>query len=371
MNTVKCPSCGEIIEITEAFLGEAQEKIRKEEQEKARKKFEETQSIELQDLKKQLDEQKKKNDEFREKELELREEKRKIEEEKKELKLEVQRTLDEERKKIEEKILKEEEEKHHLKNLEKDKVIEDLKKSLDEAQRKAGQGSQQTQGEAFELEFEEILRREFPNDLIQEVAKGMRGGDIIQEVIDRNGNNVGKILWELKNTKQWSEGWIDKLKSDQRSIKAEDAVIITEAMPNDMKSSGAFRNGVWVTKREAVIGIASVLRAKLIQLFYARSSVKGKNEKMEILYSYLSGTEFKHRVEAIIEAWTAMQDDIEKEKRYFANKWAKDDKNIRQVIDNTIGMRGDLQGILGNSLPQIKGLETIMELEEKFDDNSS
>lgn len=366
-NTVKCIHCGKEIEISEAILSEHLETIKQN----IKKEYSEKQSVEVRDLKKQIEEQKKKNDEFREKELLLREEKRKIEEEKRELKLEVQRTLDEERKKIEEKILKGEGEKHRLEKLEWEKQKADMQKAIEEAQRKGKQGSQQTQGEAFELEFEDILRREFPNDIVEDVAKGIRGGDIIQEVVDRNGNNVGKILWELKNTKRWEEGWIDTLKSNQRMIKAEDAVLITEALPNDMKSSGAFRNGVWVTHRDAVIGIASVLRAKLIQLFYAKSSAKGKNEKMEILYSYLSGTEFKHRVEAIIEAWTSMQEDIEKEKRYFSHKWARDDKNIRQVIDNTIGMRGDMQGILGNSLPQIKGLETVFELEEKLSKNTS
>lgn len=358
-NLITCPNCKKEFQIDEVFRHEVEEEIKKKTEAELEKKFEEKSQLELSDLQKQLDEQKKKNDEFKKQELTLREEKRKLEEKEKDLDLKLQRTLDEEKKKIEEKVLKEEEEKYHFKNIEKEKVIDDLKKALSDAQRKANQGSQQTQGEAFELEFEDLLHKEFPNDIISEVVKGTKGGDIIQKVVDRNGNSVGKILWELKNTKTWAEGWIDKLKVDQRSIKADDAVLITEAIPADMKSSGAFRNGVWVTQRGSVIAISSVLRAKLIQLYYAKNSVQGKNEKMEVLYAYLSGTEFKHRVEAIIEAWTGMQNDIEKEKRYFAGKWARDDKNIRQVIDSTLGMRGDMEGIMGNALPEIKGLDLI------------
>lgn len=373
-NTITCPHCKKDFQMDEVFRHQVEEDIKKQTEEVYRKELEkvkqetadkiskemdEKNKTELLDLQKQIDEQKKKNDEFREKELELREEKRRLEEKEKELQLSVERQIDEEKKKIEAQVVKAEEEKHHLKDLEKEKVIEDLKKALDDAQRKANQGSQQTQGEAFELEFEQILKREFPNDIISEVGKGIKGGDIIQEVIDSKGNNTGKILWELKNTKTWSEPWIDKLKGDKRTINAQDAVLITEVLPTDMKSNGTYRNGVWVTKREFVIVIASVLRAKLIQLNMAKAANSGKDEKMDILFTYLSGTEFKHRVEAILEAWTGMQDDIEKEKRYFANKWARDDKHIRQVIDSTIGMRGDLEGIMGNALPEIKGLDLL------------
>lgn len=358
-NTITCPHCKKDFQIDEVFRHQVEEDVKKKTEAEFEKKFEEKNKIELLDLQKQLTEQKARNDEFKEQELKLREEKRRIEEKEKDIDLKLERQLDEEKKKIEEKVFKEEEEKHHLKDLEKEKVIEDLKKALDSAQRTANQGSQQTQGEAFELEFEEILRREFPNDIVSEVGKGIKGGDIIQEVVDSRGNNVGKILWELKNTKTWSEPWIEKLKGDKRTIQAEDAVLITEVLPTDMKSNGAYRNGVWVTKRESVIAIASVLRAKLIQLNMAKNANNGKDKKMDILFTYLSGTEFKHRIEAILEAWTGMQDDIEKEKRYFSNKWARDDKHIRQVIDSTLGMRGDLEGIMGNSLPEIKGLDLL------------
>ena len=360
-NTIKCIHCGKDIEISEAIRHAEESKIRQE----LKKEQDAKESLELTDLKKQLDELRKKGDEFREKELTLLADKRKLEEKEKDLDLQVARKLDEEKKKIELEVGKKIEEEQHTKILEKDKQLQDALREIEEMRRKLQQGSQQTQGEAFELEFEELLQKEFPNDKILPVAKGIRGGDIVQEVWDSRGNYSGKILWELKNTKLWSEEWITKLKNDQRTIKAEDAVLISEILPKEITTAG-FRNGVWVTKRTFVIGIASTLRAKLIQLYYAKLSVEGKNEKMDVMYSYLSGTEFKHRVEAIVEAFSNMQSEIEKEKRYFVNKWARDEKNIRQVIDQTYGMHGDIKGIAGEVIPQIKGLDSL-ELESGAD----
>ncbi len=360
-NTIKCPKCGEEIEVNEAIQHQIEErvitstklKLQEEADKKASEKFDSKISV----IEKEKEEEKERNKKLSSQIDELLTETRELRRKDEDRELEMKKKLFENEEKIRIEARKKSEEEHSLKDLEKEKVINDLKKSLEDAQRKANQGSQQTQGEVFELEFENILRKEFPNDVISEVGKGIKGGDIIQEVVDSHGNSVGKILWELKNTKTWSEEWVEKLKGDKRTIVAEDAVLITEVLPNDMKSSGAYRNGIWVTKKESVVAIASVLRAKLIQLFMAKNANDGKDEKMNILFTYLSGTEFKHRVEAIVEAWTGMQIDIEKEKRYFSSKWARDDKRIRQVVDNTIGMRGDLEGIMGNSLSEISSLE--------------
>jgi len=288
----------------------------------------------------------------------LTDEMRKSKKEKDEMELNMKKQLLEEEEKIRTEAAKKAEEEQHTKLLAKDKQLADTLKELEEARRKLQQGSQQTQGEVFELEFEKLLAEHYPHDKIEEVKKGVRGGDIVQEVWDSRGNMVGKILWELKNTKNWSEGWIDKLKEDQRNSNADEAILISEILPDDMKIAG-FRKSVWVTEKQFVFTLADTMRAKLIQLFYVKNSVQGKDKKMEILYSYLSGTEFKHRVEAIVDAFSNMQTEIEKEKRYFANKWSRDEKNIRMVIDNTIGMHGDLKGIIGNSLPQIKELELL------------
>lgn len=370
MNLITCTHCGKEIEISEALTHQLRLEIEKEasadkkkEIEEARriataeaeKKYESTFEEEKKRLKEEAEQNAKRNTKLIEEITELTKALRIAKEEKDEAQLKAQKEMQEELMKLKEESDKKAEEAQHTKMMEKDKVIADLQKSLEDAKRRAEQGSQQMQGEVFEEEFENMLSQRYPNDQIVPVGKGIRGGDIIQEVWDRNGNMVGKIIWELKNTKTWSEGWVDKLKGDQRTVNAEEAVLITAILPPDMTTAG-FRNNIWVTKRDFVLPLADTLRAKLIQLHYAKNSVVGKNEKMEILYAYLSGTEFKHRVEAIIESFTSMQNEIEKEKRYFANKWSRDEKNIRQVIDNTIGMHGDMKGIIGSSLPQISGL---------------
>ena len=375
MNTILCPNCKKSIELSEALTGQLTEEIssalkkehqehletvKKEAAQTAVKKISEENQLRTKDLENENKEAKERNKALQEQLLELSKMLRDLKTKDEEREVVMQKTLREEEKKIKEDATKKAQEEQHLNILELQKKISDVEKTNEELTRKLHQGSQQTQGEVFEQEFEEILRREFPNDQILEVAKGVRGGDIIQEVWDRNGNQCGKILWELKNTKTWSEQWIEKLKIDQRSITADWAVIISEVVPSSIESAKYYKN-VWITKRDFVIGLASALRMNLIQLHMAKKAAEGKKDKMEILYTYLSGTEFKHRVEAIVEAFSSMQEEIEKEKRYFTNKWARDEKNIRMVIDNTIGMHGDLKGIIGAALPGISGIDLQLE----------
>jgi|SRR3989344_771592 len=373
VNTIVCPHCKKKIEITEALTHELQEqatRVAKEEYEKkledakahaahaSEKKIKEQFELQLKRAQEDAAESSMRNKQLIEQITQLSRDLRQLKKEKDEVKLEMEKKLALEEDKIRLDAKTKAEEEQRLKILEKEKQLQDALKANEEMRRKLQQGSQQTQGEAFELEFEELLQRQYPNDKITPVAKGTRGADMVQEVWDGRGNYTGKILWELKNTKTWSEPWIEKLRDDKRAIKADEAVIISEALPTNMKTAG-FRNNVWVTQRNFVFPLADTLRAKLIQLYYVKNSVLAKDEKMEILYTYLSGTEFKNRVEAIIEAFTNMQKEIEKEKRYFANKWARDEKNLRKVIDNTYGMHGDLKGIIGETLPQIKGLELL------------
>lgn len=369
MNAIICPNCGK--EISEAFKQNIEKEIIEKEERKHKLELEDAKKASLDhaikkaksqfELQlKQAEEDSLAKEEQNKKLLEqltnltiqLRESKK----EKDEAKLEMQKRLLEEEEKIRREAQKKAEEEQHTKLLQKDKQLQDTLKELEDAKRKINQGSQQTQGEAFELEFERILKHEFPNDQINEVAKGTKGGDIVQEVMDRNGNNCGKILWEMKNTKTWSELWVDKLKKDQREEIADYAVLISESLPQNIDSARFYKN-IWVAKRSFVIGLACALRLNLIQIAMAKRAIEGKKDKSDRLFSYLSGTEFRLRVEAIVDAFTNMQIEIEKEKRYFSNKWARDEKNIRQVIDNTYGMHGDLKGIIGNTLPQIKGLD--------------
>lgn len=376
MNTVICPQCGADVEITNALRHQIEDQVRREGDEKhkielekvkseaqadAIKKIKEEQELVLKNLQNEAQEEKEKRKKLTDEMEQLMKEKRELKAKDELRELEMQKKLAEEEQKIKIEAQKKAEEEQHTKIAEKDKQLSDALKELEDMRRKLQQGSQQTQGEAFELEFETMLHQEFPNDKIAPVGKGVRGGDIIQEVWDSKGNYNGKILWELKNTKLWSEGWVDKLKSDKRAINAEEAVLISDILPSETQTAG-YRNGIWITKRIFVLALASTLRAKLIELYYVKQSVQAKDGKMEMMYSYLSGTEFKHRVEAIVEAFGNMQEEIEKEKRYFMNKWARDEKNIRMVIDNTYGMHGDLKAIVGKVLPQIRGLDSDEQL---------
>ncbi len=373
MQTVICPHCKKTIELTDALSQEYKESLvaelevtHKEDLKKQRVELEEkTEKRVRQELNLKLREKEEENEEaiikakkLQDNILEQMRLIRDLKEKDQGRELEMAKKLADSEEKIRSDEQKKAEEEQHTKLLAKDKQLQDALKEVEDMKRKLQQGSQQLQGEAFEVEFENLLMRQYPNDKISPVGKGIKGGDIIQEVWDAYGNYTGKILWELKNTKLWSEGWVDKLKSDKRTINAEEAVIISEVIPQNMQNAG-FRSGIWVTQRSFVIPLADTLRAKLIQLYHVKKAAEGKDGKAEILYNYLSGTEFKHRVEGIIDAFSGMQKEIEKEKRYFSNKWARDEKNIRQVIDNTYGMHGDLKAIIGGSLPQIKDLDML------------
>lgn len=378
MQAIICPHCKKSFEISEALDSEYREKLveelekkHKEEldkqkvelEERTAKRIKEELELKLKEKELEKEESEKRTKELQEQLLSYIKTNNELKEKDRARELELQKKLSEEAEKIRAKALEEAEKENKLKMMEKDKQLQDALKEAEDMKRKLQQGSQQAQGEVFELEFESLLAQQYPNDKIVPVGKGVKGGDIIHEIWDSKGNYVGKILWELKNTKAWSEGWVDKLKSDRRAINADEAILISEVMPTNMKLAG-YRDGIWVTERQLVIPLADTMRAKLIQLFYAKKAAEGKDTKMEILYRYLSGTEFKNRVEAIIEAFTNMQEEIEKEKRYFSNKWARDEKNIRMVIDSTYGMHGDLKGIIGSTLPQIQGIEIdVVELE--------
>ncbi|MBI4651682.1 DUF2130 domain-containing protein [Candidatus Desantisbacteria bacterium] len=257
-------------------------------------------------LEEQLTEKENKLREATEKELQIRKEKNNLEEEKKNFEIEKQRQLNEERKKIFEEASKKatEEQRYVIAQLQ--KQLTDATQAKDDLARKLEQGSQQTQGEVLELKLEEILKTEFLYDEIVPVPKGVIGADIIQKVIDRSGRECGQIVWESKKTKAWSESWIQKLKDDQRAIKADLAVIVSAVLPEGVKGF-VFRDGVWICDIKLSTALASALRVILESITRERTMSVGKNEKMEILYTYLTGVEFKQRVEAIVEGFTTMK----------------------------------------------------------------
>lgn len=312
-------------------------------------------ALEIDDREERVRELQAKLKESRTAELELRKRERELKTRTEELQLEVSRQIEAERDKIRVETRRHTEEQHQFKDAEKEKQISDLRKQIDELKRKAEQGSQQIQGEVQELALEEYLSRSFPRDLVEPIAKGVRGGDVLQGVLDSSGLNCGRILWESKRTKNWSNGWLAKARDDQRSARAGCVVIVSEALPDDVQTL-ALIDGVWVCSWSCAGGLAAALRAGLIEVAKSKLALQGQHEKMELVYNYLAGQEFQQRVAGVVEAFIAMQADLDSEKRSMQRIWSKREKQLQRVLTNTATLYGDLQGIIGASLPAIDGL---------------
>ncbi len=248
------------------------------------------------------------------------------------------------------------EEEQKFKVMEKEQTIAAMQKQIEDLKRRAEQGSQQLQGEVQELELENLLRAKFPFDAIEPVAKGEFGGDLLQKVVSQGGQASGTILWEAKRTKNWSDGWLVKLREDQRTAKAEIAVIVSQVLPKGVESFDVV-DGVWVTHPRAALPVATILRHSLLQVNMARQVSEGQQTKTEMVYQYLTGPRFKQRVEAIVEAFSTMQEDLDRERKVIMKQWAKREEQIERVMSATVGMYGDLQGIAGKSLQEIEGLD--------------
>lgn len=287
---------------------------------------------------------------------ELLRKQRELDDAKRELDLTVEKRVQAGLSATREQAKKEAEEALRLKVAEKEQTIVSMQKQIEDLKRRAEQGSQQLQGEVLELELEELLRTKFPLDSIEPVPKGEHGGDVLHRVAGPVGQPCGTILWESKRTKNWSDSWLVKLREDQRSAKAEIAVIVSQVLPKGVETFEII-DGVWVAHPKAVIPIAVTLRHTLIEVASARQSAEGQQTKMEMIYGYLTGPRFRQRVEAIVEAFSAMQDDLDKEKKAITKQWAKREEQIERVMQATVGMYGDLQGIAGKTLREIEGLE--------------
>lgn len=322
----------------------------------AQEKAQEKVGVELKDLQAQFQEKAKKLEEAQSNELELRKQARELEEQKKNLDLELQRQLDLERKKIAEDARKTEGEQFRLKLLEKDKQVEIMQKTIEDLRRQSQQGSMQIQGEVQENDLKNILSTTFFTDVITDVPTGVKGGDLVQTVNNQMGQKAGVILWESKNTKAWSNDWVTKLKQDQGVVSADICILVTRVLPDDIKGFGV-RNGVWILEAEYLIPLVTTLRFHLLELSKLQNSLVGREQKMEYLYQYLSGSQFKRRIEAIVMAFSEMQTDLTAERRAMERIWRKRGQEIERVIENTAGLYGDLQGIVGASLPAIKALE--------------
>jgi hypothetical protein len=289
--------------------------------------------------------------------------KRELDDAKRELELTVEKRVQDGLSVTREQAKKEAEEGLKLKVMEKEQTIASMQTQIEELKRRAEQGSQQLQGEVQELELEALLRAKFPRDTIEPVAKGEFGGDALQRVIGPLGQVCGTILWESKRTKNWSDGWLVKLRDDQRTAKADIAIIVSQTLPKDVESFDLV-DGIWVTNAKSVFSLAVALRHSLIELASARQALEGQQTKTEMVYQYLTGPRFRHRVEAIVEAFSSMQEDLDREKKAITKQWAKREEQIERVMQATVGMYGDLQAIAGKSFQEIEGLE-LAALESK------
>jgi hypothetical protein len=284
---------------------------------------------------------------------------RELEDAKREVELTVEKKVQENLAAVRDKARLEAEDALKSKVTEKETQIAGMARQIEELRRRADQGSQQLQGEALEIELESLLRSRFPRDLIEPVAKGEFGGDVIHRVLGPGGQTCGTILWESKRTRNWNDAWLAKLRDDQRTAKAEIALIVSTALPKGIETFDLVDN-VWITEPKFAIPLAIALRQSLIDVAASRQAQEGQQTKMEMVYAYLTGPRFRHRIDAIVEKFTDMQADLDRERKTMTRLWAKREEQLRGVLDSTAGLYGDLQGIAGRAMQEIESLHVLM-----------
>jgi hypothetical protein len=281
---------------------------------------------------------------------------RQIAEEKRQMELTIEKRVSASVNEMRVKARQEVEDELKLKVSEKDQVIQSMTRQIEELRRKAEQGSQQLQGDVLEVELESVLGRTFACDTVTRVPKGEFGGDVLHRVMNETGAVCGTILWESKRTKTFSESWLAKLRRDQRAAKADIAVIVSHALPKGVKHFDLI-DGVYVVSPQCVLPVAAMLRKELVELATARQSAAGRETKAAIVYQYLTGSRFRQHMQAIVEAFSTMQDDLNAERKATQKQWAKREMQIERVIASTAGLYGDLQGIVGLTLAEVTDLE--------------
>src|ERR1700722_19265792 len=272
---------------------------------------------------------------------------------------EIDRRLAEQRqeitKKAREAAAKESDERNQTAIAMRDKMIGDMRVQLDDLRRKVDLGSQQVQGGVQELALENALRAAFPTDRICPVEKGRSGADAIHEVRGLNGAVAGAILWESKNTRTWSNEWLSKVKQDMRATNAVLCVIATSTLPKGIEVFGRI-DGVFVVSFRCVLPLAQILRQVILDIAVIRAMTKQDGDTAEKLLSYVTGEQFFHRLSAVLEACIALQGDLDADKRATSRRWARNQKNIDAMVQNTGGVVGHLQGLLGGTLRKLPGL---------------
>lgn len=374
MADITCPKCGHQFELNESLKNEVEKELRgkmldwqkkKEaefEQNKAaieaaaKQKAGEELTAKLKILEEEAALKTKQVIELKAKELELMRDKSALEEQQKNFELELEKRILVRKKEIEDSTIKREQEMFDLKVKEYKLQMEQQQKLIEELKRKSEQGSMQLQGESQEVLLEEILKEHFPFDIISEVGKGVEGADCIQTVRNNSGKECGKIIYESKRTKTWSNGWIDKLKTDKRNQGADVAILVTQAFPKDMDRFGE-RDGIWICNFNEVTGVAHLLRNGIIQVESIQKSQENKGEKMHMLYDYLTGNEFRGQVEAIVEGFMSLKQSISKERIQMEKIWKEREKQLEKVLLSTSGLYGSVKGIAGASVADIPLLD--------------
>ncbi len=371
---IKCPNCGTEFELNESLKNEVEKELRgkmMDWQKKKEEEFEKQKTALINDtLRKATDDTvvkiKALEEESRiktqqlqtlqKKELDLLRDKNALEEKQKNMEVEIEKRFLEKRKEIEESAIKKEQELFDLKTKEYKLQMEQQQKLIEELKRKSEQGSMQLQGESQELLLEEILQSYFPFDIIEEVGKGVEGADCIQVIRNNSGTVCGKIIYESKRTKAWSNGWIDKLKADMRNSGSDVAILVTQVFPKDMEKFGE-KDGVWICTFNEVSSVAQLLRNGIIKIYEAQKSQENKGDKMQLLYNYLTGIEFRGQMESIVEGFMAMKQSIMKERIQMEKLWKEREKQLEKVLLSTSGLYGSVKGIAGAGVSNIPLLD--------------
>jgi hypothetical protein len=311
---------------------------------------------ELGELRVVLEQKESKLAEAQKSQLELLRKQRELDDAKRELELTIETKVQEALNGAREEGKRQAEQSLSLKVREREETIASMQRQIEDLKRKAEQGSQQLQGEVLEVDLEERLTANFPFDRFEPVPKGEFGGDLIQRVVSSSGKESGTILWEMKRTRNWGGSWLSKLRNDQRLAGADSAILVSQALPDGIDNFGLVE-GVWVASPACAVPVGIAIREILVSVAAARQTGEGQLTKMEHVYQYLTGQKFRHRIEAIVEQFTEMQGDLDRERKAMTKLWARREQQIRCVVESTAGMYGDLQGIAGQSIQEIDGLD--------------
>ncbi|MEM0127637.1 MAG: DUF2130 domain-containing protein [Thermoplasmatales archaeon] len=364
---IKCPVCGTDIPITDALKESIRREMEEEYNRKLRVELEKRVKLEVEKKEEELNEnyrtmeeqleiKSKRLEEAMRKESDERKRRIELEQQLQEQKIEIERRVDEERRKIEETTKRRLEEDFNLKTREMQEKNEELARTVQDLQRKIEQGSQQLQGEALEIELEEFLRNSFPVDLVEPVRVGTKGPDIIHKVRSPAGFEAGSIAWEAKRTKDWKDEWVSKLKDDLVNYRADVGIIVTRTLPKEIGSFGV-KDGILVANFESAIPLAQIIRSNLLEVARQKRINQSTDATKEILYKYFTSQQFRQRVESIVSSVRKMKEDLDGERRAMERLWAKRAKDIERAELGISAMFGELQGITGPEIQDIKELE--------------